>query len=88
MTNITIYTKDYCPYCIKAKNLLENKKLSFKEINLTEDEQGRIELVQKANGLKTVPQIFIGDYHVGGCDKLVELEQNKQLDDLIEKYGK
>ncbi|RTK92458.1 MAG: glutaredoxin 3 [Rickettsiales bacterium] len=82
MKKIIIYTTTICPYCDRAKALLKRKNLSFEEINV-EDENTRNLMVQKANGRKTVPQIFIGDYHVGGCDDLYSLEQNNKLDELI-----
>ena len=83
MADVIIYTTNYCPYCVKAKQLLKSKGLVFQEIDLTNDDDGRIELVKKSGGRKTVPQIFINDHHVGGCDDLYELEANKELDPLL-----
>jgi glutaredoxin 3 len=85
MSNILIYSTSYCPYCDKAKKLLQKKNLSYKEIDVTNNDQMRVELIEKSNGRKTVPQIFINDYHVGGCDDLYALEAEGKLDDLINK---
>lgn len=82
MKKITIYTTSVCPYCVKAKSLLENKGLKYEEINV-EDPAEREKLLKKANGMRTVPQIFIGDHHVGGCDDLYELEEKGELDKLV-----
>ncbi len=83
MAEIIIYTTNYCPYCVKAKQLLHNKGVTFEEIDLTNDDAGRIELVKKSGGRKTVPQIFINDQHIGGCDDLYALEAKKELDPLL-----
>lgn len=83
MKKITIYTTSVCPYCIKAKAMLERKGLNYDEINV-ENEQERSKLVEKAGGRRTVPQIFIGDYHVGGCDDLYLLEKEGKLDNLVQ----
>jgi GrxC family glutaredoxin len=79
---IIIYSTSYCPYCVKAKALLDRKNLNYSEINV-EDEAQREKMVMKAGGRRTVPQIFIGDYHVGGCDDLYALEQAQKLDGLV-----
>lgn len=83
MAKIEIYSTDYCPYCVKAKNLLDRKKVQYKEINVTNDDDARVALVKKANGLRTVPQIFINDNHIGGCDDLYALDQKGKLDPLL-----
>lgn len=83
MPNILIYSKDYCPYCVKAKQLLTRKGAPFQEIDITRDEKLQQEMLSKSNGRKTVPQIFIGDTHVGGCDDLYALEKDGKLDSLI-----
>ncbi len=83
MKKILIYTKDYCPYCVKAKHLLDKKNATYEEIDVTHDEKIFAELVAKSNGRKTVPQIFIGDHHVGGCDDLYALEDSGKLDGLL-----
>lgn len=83
MAEVIIYTTNYCPYCVKAKQLLRNKGITFEEIDLTNDDAGRIELVKKSGGRKTVPQIFIDDKHIGGCDDLYALDAKKELDSLL-----
>ncbi len=83
MANITIYTTNYCPYCVKAKQLLSTKGASFSEIDVTEDNEMRLKLVDMTNGAKTVPQIFINDQHIGGCDDLYALNDKGELDALI-----
>jgi glutaredoxin 3 len=85
MTDIIIYTKDYCPYCVKAKNLLKRKgkESSIREIDITHDEALQKEIIDKSGGRKTVPQIFIGTTHVGGCDDLYALDSAGKLDPLL-----
>ena len=84
MANITIYTKAYCPYCVKAKELLKRKGYAdFKEINIENNDALREEMLSKSNGMKTVPQIFINGTHVGGCDNLYELDNKGKLDALL-----
>lgn len=82
MKKVVIYTTNYCPYCVKAKSLLIRKNAAFEEIKI-EDDETREEMIKKSNGRRTVPQIFIGDFHVGGCDDLYELDRQKKLDDLL-----
>ena len=82
MTKVEIYTTDYCPYCVKAKALLKSKNVKFTEIEMKTDQQ-RQDLVVKANGRKTVPQIFINNQHIGGCDDLYKLDQENKLDSLL-----
>jgi glutaredoxin 3 len=83
MAEIIIYTTNYCPYCVKAKQLLRKKGVEFEEIDLTNDDTGRIQLVEKSGGRKTVPQIFINGQHIGGCDDLFSLDAKKELDTLL-----
>ena len=83
MPAITIYTKSWCPYCSAAKDLLNDKGAAFTEIDIERQSGARAEMIQKANGRSTVPQIFIGDRHVGGCDDLYALERGGQLDPLL-----
>lgn len=85
MAQIILYTKDYCPYCTKAKALLKRKgqEANIKEIDITHDEKLQQEMLSKANGKKTVPQIFIGSTHVGGCDDLYALDSAGKLDALL-----
>lgn len=80
---IEIYTTRTCPFCISAKSLLQRKNLSFEEIDVGAQPGLRGEMVQRANGRRTVPQIFIGDTHVGGCDELFALERDGKLDSLL-----
>ena len=83
MPNITIYTKDWCPYCKAAKDLLQRKQAAFEEISVDGDPAGQRAMAQRANGRSSVPQIFIGETHVGGCDDLYALEQAGRLDALL-----
>lgn len=83
MAEVIIYTTNYCPYCVKAKQLLHNKGVEFEEIDLSNDDAGRLELVKKSGGRKTVPQIFIDGQHIGGYDDLHALDAKKELDPLL-----
>jgi glutaredoxin 3 len=80
---VTIYTKAWCPYCMAAKDLLQEKGVAFDEIEITGKAQLRDEMVAKAGGRSTVPQIFIGERHVGGCDDLYALDRRGELDKLL-----
>jgi glutaredoxin 3 len=88
MTSVEIYTQQYCPYCHWAKELLTRKGVEFREIDVTADPQMRQEMAARANGSATVPQIFIGATHVGGCDQLYALEEGRKLDALLAEEGK
>lgn len=83
MKNIIIYTKSSCGYCHRAKMLLESKKQNFREIDIGADPGQRQVMIDRAYGGNTVPQIFIGDQHVGGCDELYALERAGKLDSLL-----
>ncbi len=83
MAETTIYTTMLCPYCHRAKSLLKKKGVSYKEIDVGMDADLRDEMTRKANGGYTVPQIFIGDVHVGGCDDLYAMERAGNLDALL-----
>lgn len=83
MASVEIYTTQSCPYCLWAKELLARKGVSFREIDVTADRQMRQQMVQRANGRTTVPQIFIDGAHVGGCDELYALEERGGLDLLL-----
>ena len=83
MPLIEIYTTGYCSYCNAAKALLRRKGVVFTEIDVGGDRERRTEMIERANGGMTVPQIFIGSVHVGGCDDLYELEAEGQLDALL-----
>ncbi len=80
---ITIYITQYCPYCVKAKGLLNAKDVTYNEIDVAAQSELRAEMIQKSNGITSVPQIFIGDIHVGGCDDLFALESAGKLDQLL-----
>ena len=75
MPNVTIYTTGFCPFCYHAKKLLDSKSVPFEEIDVNMTPGAREAMMQRANGGRTVPQIFIGETHVGGCDELYALEQ-------------
>ena len=79
---VTVYTSDWCPYCRRAKDLLTRKNVSFSEINVEDEPKAREEMVARSNR-RTVPQIFIGDRHVGGCDDLHELEAAGELEGML-----
>jgi glutaredoxin 3 len=81
---VEIYTKAFCPYCWRAKALLEAKGVAFKEISVDWAGPEKETMVSRASGRTTVPQIFIGERHVGGCDDLMALERAGKLDALIE----
>ena len=83
MQPVTIYTTPICPYCVRAKSLLKRKGVSFTEIDVMMDSKARAEMESRSNGGRTVPQIFIGDIHVGGSDDLHELERAGELDPLL-----
>ena len=83
MKPITIYTTKMCPYCFAAKRLLKEKGAAYSEIDVSFDRGARSAMTQRAGGSHTVPQIFIGDHHVGGCDELYALDQNGKLDGLM-----
>jgi glutaredoxin 3 len=82
MPEILIYTTTICPYCTMAKRLLDKKGASYTEINIGTQTSLREEMMRKTKR-RTVPQIYIGDFHVGGFDELYALEQQKKLDDLL-----
>ena len=82
--SVTIYTKPFCPYCSRALALLEEKGVEFTEIEAAFDPKKKAEMVQRANGRMTFPQIFIGDRHIGGCDDMMALEERGELDRLLE----
>jgi glutaredoxin 3 len=83
MPPVTIYTTAFCGYCHSAKRLLARKGVEFQEIDVGGDRAGREEMVQRAGGRQTVPQIFIGERHVGGCDDLHALDAKGELDMLL-----
>jgi glutaredoxin 3 len=83
MPDIDIYTQPYCPYCARAVALLEQKGLKFNEISAPHGTAARTEAISRSGGRTTVPQIFIGQHHVGGCDDLLTLERAGKLDPLL-----
>ena len=83
MPLVEIYTKTFCSYCWRAKHLLEGKRVNYKEISLDSGGEARQQMIERANGRTTVPQIFIGGRHIGGCDDLVALERAGKLDEMI-----
>ena len=84
---VEIYTTRWCPYCHMAKALLNRKGVSFSEIDVGRERERRAEMIQRAKGRSTVPQIFIGAVHVGGCDDLHDLEHAGKLDTLLAGKG-
>ncbi len=83
MANIEVYSGDFCPYCSRAKSLLKKKGLEFSEYNVRKDIQRQAEMQDRAPGARTIPQIFINNRHVGGCDDLYALERRGELDQWI-----
>jgi glutaredoxin 3 len=80
---VTLYVSHWCPYCERAKDLLTRKKVAFNEINVEDEPKFREEMMARSKR-RTVPQIFIGDKHVGGCDDLFESDRSGELDRLIQ----
>lgn len=83
VANVTIYTKQFCGFCDAARGLLVKKNADFEEIPVDGDRAGQQSMTARANGRSTVPQIFIGDKHIGGCDELYALERAGELDALL-----
>ncbi|KAA2233425.1 glutaredoxin 3 [Salinarimonas soli] len=83
MSPVTIYTKGWCPYCSAAKDLLDRKGVAYREIDIEATAGARTEMIQRANGRSTVPQIFVGERHVGGCDDIHALDARGELDRLL-----
>ncbi len=83
MAEIVIYSTTVCPFCVRAKMLLNKKKVAFEEINLDKTPERRDEMIKRAGGRRTVPQIFIDGQHIGGCDDLHALDQAGKLDPLL-----
>ena len=87
MADVDIYTIRYCPYCQDAKELLSRKGVVFHEIDASGNREVRKQMIERANGRSTFPQIFIGGAHVGGCDDLYALDEAGELDKLIKASG-
>ena len=83
MSKVEIYTWQYCPFCIRAKSLLKKKNISFIEHKIDGDENARNFMIDRANGRRTVPQIFIDNKSIGGCEELYALEKEDRLDILL-----
>ena len=83
MKPVEIYTSPLCGFCHAAKRLLNEKGVDFTEVDVLKHPERKAEMIQRANGGRTVPQIFVGDTHVGGCDDLYALEQSGKLDPLL-----
>ena len=80
---VEIYTWRFCPFCLRAKALLNEKGVQFTEYSIDGDDEARTKMSERAGGLRTVPQIFINGNGIGGCDDLYELERNNELNELI-----
>lgn len=85
MTSVVLYTTGHCPYCIRAKSLLDKKKIIYQEIRIDLEPARMQEMIERSSGRRTVPQIFINHQHIGGFDDLWALEQSGELDKLLEK---
>ena len=83
MANVVIYTSTFCGFCYRAKSLLKDKKVNFEEVNIMYHPKRRPEMIERANGGYTVPQIFINDHHIGGYDELYDLDLQGKLDLLL-----
>ena len=79
---IVIYTSSLCSFCYRAKSLLKQNNINFQEIDVDNEYEKRVEMIQKSGGKTSVPQIFFGDQHIGGCDDLFELDRKNELDNL------
>ncbi|MEQ8557910.1 MAG: glutaredoxin 3 [Henriciella sp.] len=84
MPKVTIYTRAFCPYCTRAVSLLQKKGVNFAEVDAGMDPAMKQEMVKRANGARTFPQIFVGDRHIGGCDEMMALEREGKLDPMID----
>lgn len=85
MAKVEIYTTAVCPYCVRAKSLLQKKNQTYEEIDVSSNPMTREHMIERAGGRRTVPQIFINDAHIGGSDDLYALEQKGELDALLGK---
>ena len=83
MPKITVYSGQNCPYCVRAKQLLQQKGVAYDEFDVRADAVARAEMLAKSGGKQTIPQIFINDKHLGGCDDLYALDRAGQLDGLL-----
>lgn len=83
MAKVTIYTRDFCPFCVRAVSLLKKKNVDFEEINAGMNAAKKQEMIQRSNGGRTFPQIFVENRHIGGCDEMMALERAGKLDPLL-----
>jgi thioredoxin reductase (NADPH) len=86
LPTVEIYTRDLCGYCRRAKQLLDSKGIDYTEINISDDPDQKQEMIERSDGSKTFPQIFIDDTHIGGCDDLYQLEETGALDVMLDDY--
>ncbi|GAB5459440.1 MAG: glutaredoxin 3 [Henriciella sp.] len=84
MAHVTIYTRQFCPYCTRALRLLQDKGVDMTHIDAGMDIEKKREMVERSGGARTFPQIFVGDQHIGGCDDMMALERNGKLDSLLQ----
>jgi len=82
-SKVEIYTWTWCPFCIQAKDLLAQKGVEFIEYSIDGDEVARAKMTERSNGRRSLPQIFINDRHIGGCDDLYALEDSNELDSIL-----
>lgn len=87
MAKVEIYSGDYCPYCVKAKALLDKKGVKYTVYDVTADDKAREKMVERTGGYRTIPQIFINDIHYGGCDDIHALDAQGKLDLLLNAPG-
>jgi glutaredoxin 3 len=83
MKHVTIYTTPICPYCARAKSLLGKKGVAYEEVDVMMDTKARDRMIERSGGARTVPQIFVGDAHIGGSDELSALEREGKLDAML-----
>ena len=86
MKSVTVYGTDWCPYCVRAEQLLTHKGIAFEKINIGIDPGKREEMLLKSGGQRSVPQIFVGEIHIGGFDDLAELDRQGRLDILLSAH--
>lgn len=87
MPDVVMYSTGFCPYCVRARMLLERKGIDYRDIRIDLEPARRSEMIERSGGRTSVPQIFIDDFHVGGCDDMYALEQQGRLDPLLEPTG-
>ncbi|MEL6661953.1 MAG: glutaredoxin 3 [Pseudomonadota bacterium] len=83
MAKVTVYTRAFCPYCVRALKVLKDKGVDVTEIDAGMDAVKKAEMVQKSGGARTFPQIFVGDTHIGGCDEMLAMDRAGNLDALL-----